>query len=66
MGARQVYSIGLVRAGGVADNTALSNELARGGRLRLQPDDLGRLACPNPLDQNMQSSRAGACFLSGK
>ena len=33
---------------------ALFNGIARGGRLRLHPDDGGRLACPNPLGQNLK------------
>ena len=38
MGARQRYSIGVERPAAGGEDTALSNGVARGGRLRLHPD----------------------------
>ena len=40
----------------------LSNGASRRGRLRLHPNDSGRLARPNPLCQNMEDGRAGPCL----
>ena len=47
MGARQCYSTIVVRPAGAAEDTVLSNRVARGGRQRLTPDGQRRLACPN-------------------
>lgn len=49
MGARQCHSTAVVRPAGVAEDTVLSNGVARGGRQRLPPDAAQwRSACPNP------------------
>lgn len=49
MGARQCHSTAVVRPAGVAEDTVLSNWVARGGRQRLPPDAAQwRSACPNP------------------
>ena len=63
MGARQCYSTIVVRPAGVAEDTVLSNRVARGGRQRLTPDGQGRLACPNPAGPKTSAAKQAALLL---
>lgn len=48
----------MVRPAGAAEDTALSNRIARGGGPRPHPDGQGRLACPNPAGSRNESGGA--------
>ena len=54
-GARPPYSTGVVLPAGAAEDTALSNRVARGGGRRSPPDGQGRSACPNPAGPTKRS-----------
>lgn len=61
MGARQLYSMAVVRPAGAAEDTVPSNRVARGGRRRLPPGAARwRSACPNPKLPRTRGAAAGA------
>ncbi len=53
----------VVRPAGAAEDTVLSNRVARGGRQRLTPDGQGRLACPNPAGPKTSAAEQAAPLL---